>query len=69
MSAPTAKTIRNVVTHLKELGLQIYGQHTTFDEQGTAYLSAGCGDFDAEDIIKWRKALRAKRVVDLREVD
>ena len=67
---PNNATIRKVVEYLaEELGLSVYGQCTHFDDEGWAYEYPSNGDFDADDIIKLRKAYRLGHVVDMTTED
>jgi hypothetical protein len=59
MARPQAKTIRNVVAHLNEMGLFVYGQCTNL-ETGQAFPSNM--DFDADDIIKYRRMLEKDEI-------
>lgn len=59
MSRPQDRTLKNVINYLNEIGLSVYGQNTNLE---TGQQFPALRDYDAEQVIKFRKLKESKKL-------
>lgn len=63
---PQARTIRAVIEHLEEMGLEVMGPHTNLE---TGRRMGACMTYDADDVLRFRYLYEHDKLHDPTEDD